>query len=257
VAGLPAKVAAHFFAAGDKHGWVAGTFWENFFRDIAACNAAHGVDDFADRVTLSGADIESGAGYARDLLKSAKMGFGNVQDMHVIADAGAVRRGIVAAKNFDVLCSALYSLQDAGNQMRFCAASFSAVGGGAGDIEIAKSNVLESGVFAIVGEYIFKGEFGFAVWIDGRLGMVFGDRHDVGFTVNGAGGGEDQIGDAVAKHGIEKEYAASHVGDVEGAGVLHGFLDEGLAGEMHNGVDAMAAEDFFERGGVAEIGFVE
>jgi hypothetical protein len=257
VAGLPAKLAAHFFAAGDQDRGVAGTPGKNFFRDFAAGDLAHGVDDFVDRVTGAGADVESAAGYAPDVLQGAKMGFRNIQHMHVIADAGAVRRGIVVAKNFDVGCSVLDCLQDARNQVGFGTATFSALAGGAGNIEIAKRNVIEAGVFAVVGEDVFKDEFGFAVGIYGRLGMVFGDGHDVGLAIDGAGGGEDQAGDAVAEHSVEKDDAAGYVGYVEGAGILHGFFDEGLAGEMHDGVDAMALEDFVECGRIAEVGSVE
>jgi hypothetical protein len=131
------------------------------------------------------------------------------------------------------------------------------MGGSAGDVEIAEGNVVESSVFAIVGEDIFKGELGFAVRIDGGLGMVLRDGDDVGLAVNGAGGCEDEVADAVAEHGVEKENAAGYVGDVEGAGSFHGLLDEGFAGEMHNGIDGVAAEDIVEGGGVAEIGLVK
>jgi len=141
--------------------------------------------------------------------------------------------------------------------MSFLAAGFSAMGGGAGDVEIAEGNVVESGVFAIVGEDVFEGELGLAVGIDGGFGMVLRDGDDVGFAVNGAGGGEDKIFDVVAKHGVEKENAAGYVGYVKGAGSFHGLLDEGFAGEMHYGVDFVAAEDFVEGGGVAEIGLVK
>src|ERR1700730_3972871 len=87
--------------------------------------------------------------------------------------------------------------------------------------------------------------------------MVLGDGHDARLAIDGAGGGEDQILDAVAEHSVEKEDAAGHVGDVEGAGILHGFFDEGFASKMHDGVDAMAPEDFIEACGVAEVSDVE
>src|SRR6267154_1461052 len=118
--------------------------------------------------------------------------------------------------------------------MGFVAAGFSAMGGCAGDVEIAEGDEVESGIFAIVGEDIFKGELGFAVGIDGGLGMVLRDGDDVGLAVNGTGGGEE--------HGVEKENAAGYVGNVERAGTFHGLLDEGFAGEMHYGIDAMAVE---------------
>src|SRR6267154_2437792 len=138
--------------------------------------------------------------------------------------------------------------------MGFVAAGFSAMGRGAGYVEIAESDVVESSVLAIVGEDIFKGELGFAVGIDGGLGMVLGNGDDVGLAVNGAGGGEDKIFDAVAKHGVERENAAGYVGYVKGAGSFHGLLDEGFAGEMHYGGDFVAAKDIVEGGGAAEIG---
>src|SRR6266849_1861406 len=185
------------------------------------------------------------------------MRFRNIQDMYVVANAGAVGRRIIVAKDCYVRSAALDGLQDEGKEMSFLAAGFSASGGCAGDGEIAERNVIESGGLAIVGEDIFKGELGLAVGIDGGFRMVLRDGDDVGLAVNGAGGGEDEIFDAVAKHGVEKENAAGYVGDVEGAGSFHGLLDEGFAGEMHYGVDGMAAEDFVEGDGVAEIGLVK
>ncbi len=141
--------------------------------------------------------------------------------------------------------------------MGLVAAGFSALARGAGDIKITEGNEIEAGVLAIVGENFFKGELGFAVGIDGRFGMVFMNERDTGLAVDGAGGREDQILDAVTEHGVDKDDAAGDVGDVEGAGILHGFFDEGLAREMHDGVDAMALEDFIEVGGVAEVGFAK
>src|SRR5712672_4315236 len=106
--------------------------------------------------------------------------------------------------------------------MGFVAAGFSAMGRGAGYVEIAEGDEVESSILAIVGEDVFKGELGFAVGIDGGFGMVLGDGDDVGLAVNGTGGGEDEVADAVAEHGVEKENAAGYVGDVEGLGA---FMD--------------------------------
>jgi hypothetical protein len=141
--------------------------------------------------------------------------------------------------------------------MGFVAAGFSAKARGAGYVEIAERDVVEARVRAIVGKDLFKGELGFAVGIDGGLGMVLGDREDARFAVDGAGGGKDEIVDAVAKHGVEQKDAAGDVGDIEDAGLLHGLLDESFAGEVHYGVDVMAAEDGVECSGIAEIGLVE
>ena len=251
------EVAAHFITGGDEDGGVTGAAGKDFVGDIAGGEVADGVDNLADGEALAGANVESVAGDASDVLQGEEMGFGDVEDMDVIANAGAVGSGIVVAKDFEVRGAALDGLQDARDEMGFGAASFSALGGGAGDVEVAESDVVEGGVFAIVGEDVFKGELGFAVGVYGRLGMVLGNGDGVRFAVDGAGGGEDEIADAVAEHGVEKENAASDVGDIEGAGVLHGFLDEGFGSEMHNGVDFVEAEDFVEGGGIAKVDLVE
>src|SRR6267378_2619798 len=112
--------------------------------------------------------------------------------------------------------------------MGLVAAGFSAMGRGAGYVEIAEGDEVESSILAIVGEDIFKGELGFAVRLDGGLGMVLWDRGAVGLTVNGAGGGEDEGADAVAEHGGVKENAAGVVGNGDGAGSFQGGLDEGF-----------------------------
>src|SRR6267154_3305377 len=119
------------------------------------------------------------------------MRFRNIQDMDVVANAGAVGRGVIVAENGDVRSVGLNGLQDEGNEMGFVAAGFSAMGGCAGDVEIAEGDEVESSILAIVGEDVFKGELGFAVRIDGGLGMVLRNGDGVGLAVNGAGGGED------------------------------------------------------------------
>jgi len=257
VRGLPGQIAAHFIGAGDQDGGIAGTAGEEFFGDVAAGEAAGGGEDFADGVAGAGADVEGGAGDAGESLEGAQMGLRDVEDVDVIADAGAVGSGIVVAKNGDVGGAGLDSLQNQGNEMRFMAAGFAAIAGGAGDVEITEGDVIQAGVTAIVGEDVFKGELGFAVGIDGQFGMVLGDGDDVGLAVDGAGGREDEVLDAMAKHGVDEEDAAGDVGDVERAGVVDGFFYEGFAGEVHYGVDGMAAEDFVEGGGIGEVGLVE
>ena len=77
-----------------------------------------------------------------------------------------------------------------------------ALGGGAGGIEIAESGVVEAGVGPVVGEDLFEAQFGFAVGVDGILGMIFGDGDSVGFAVGGSGGGKDEFLYIVASDGV-------------------------------------------------------
>jgi hypothetical protein len=61
----------------------------------------------------------------------------------------------------------------------------------------------------------------------------------------------------VAEHGVEKDYSAGYVGDIERTGILDRLFDEGLAGKMHDRVYAMFLKDLVEAGGIAEVGYVE
>src|ERR1700676_330971 len=99
-------------------------------------------------MTGAGSDVESAAGYASDLIESANMGLRDVQYVNVVANAGAIGRRIIAAKNFDVRRSGVNGLQDAWNQVRFSTTGFSALARSARDVEIAKGDIVEPGVFA-------------------------------------------------------------------------------------------------------------
>ena len=137
--------------------------------------------------------------------------------------------------------------------MRLDAVMLTAFGGGASSVEVAEGGVVESGVAAVVGEDFFESDFGFAVWVDGIFGVVFGDGDGVRFAVSSGGGREDEFFDAMAGHGVEKIDAAGDVGGIEGAGFADGFGDEGFGGEMHDGFEFVLREDFFDLCADAEI----
>ena len=116
---------------------------------------------------------------------------------------------------------------------------------------------MQAGIPGVIGENLLEDKLGFAVGIDGILGMVFGDGDDLGFAVGGRGGRENELLDAVAEHHIEKIDAAGDVGDIERAGLADGFGHLGFAGKVHDGVNAMAGEDVFELAEVAEVGLAK
>lgn len=127
----PAQLAANFLAARDEHGGVSGAAREEHVRNLAAGDAAGSFDDFENRVAAAVADVEGIAGKAVDLLESKHMGIGDVEDVDVVADAGAVGRGIVGAKDLDVRLAAEGHVEDAGNEVGLHAMGFAAVMGGA------------------------------------------------------------------------------------------------------------------------------
>jgi len=153
------------------------------------------------------------------------VGIGDVQDVDVITHAGAVGGGVVGAENFEVWDDAEGSVENFGDEVGFDAMGLAAFGGGAGGVEIAKSSVVEAGVGAVVGEDFFEAQFGFAVGVDGILGMIFGDGDSVGFAVGGSGRGKDKFFYTVASDGVQEIDAGGDVGSIESAGFADGLGD--------------------------------
>jgi hypothetical protein len=254
--GLPPEFSLDLFAAGDKDGGIPGPAGENLFGDFTAGYKANRVQHFTYGVSGTRADIEGSAGDAAEVFERAKMGISDVQNVNVIADAGAIWRWVVRAKDSDVRVASLDSLQGERDEMGFVAAAFTAIAGSASNIEITEGDVIQASVPAVVGEDIFKDEFRFAVGIYGRCTMVLG-QGDGRFAIYCTSGGKDEIADAMAEHGVEKDDAARDVRDIKSAGILHGLLDESFSSEMHHGVDVMALEDFIQTHRVTEIDLVK
>ncbi len=130
------------------------------------------------------------------------MGIGDIENVDVIADTGAIGRGIVRAEDFDLWNEAEGGVENFRNEMGLDAMVLAAFGRGPGGVEIAESGVVEAGVGAIVGEDFFEAKFGFAVGIDGVFGVIFGDGNGMGLAVGSGGGGENKLFYSVASHGV-------------------------------------------------------
>lgn len=235
--GFPAEHAVKFVLAGHEHGRIAGAARGDFARYFATGDFFGGVDQFEDGKTAAVADVESFSGDRFNRFERADVRVGDIQDVNVVADAGAVGRGVIRAENFDVGNEAHGGVENLRDEVGFDTMSFAALRGSASGVEIAKSGELQRGVGAIVSEDFFETELGFAVRVDGIFGVIFGDRNGVRFTVGGGCGRKDELFDAVAGHGVEKIHTTGDVGGVKGAGFADRFADESFAGKMHDRVD--------------------
>ncbi|MDB6065451.1 MAG: hypothetical protein JWR26_1659, partial [Pedosphaera sp.] len=94
VLGFPAEFADGFGGGGDESGRVAGA--AGFFDggDLFAGNLFAGLDDLSDGVAIAIAEVVK-ALFAGG--QGEHVGLGEVDDVDVIADAGAVGRGVVGA----------------------------------------------------------------------------------------------------------------------------------------------------------------
>src|SRR5208282_4292107 len=100
--GFPAESLAELFFAGYQDGGVAGAAWEQFTGDFAAGDFFGGVEDFEDGETTAVANVEGFAGDFFQGFEGADVGIGDVQDMDVVADAGAIGCGVVVAEDFEL-----------------------------------------------------------------------------------------------------------------------------------------------------------
>jgi hypothetical protein len=81
-----------------------------------------------------------------------------------------------------------------------------------------------------------------AVWIDGVLWMVLGDRNHLRRPICGTTAGEyDQIGATLA-HSLEERQAAAHVVPIIESRIRDGLTDIGKSGEMDDALRPLTAD---------------
>lgn len=100
--GFPAKHAVKLVFAGDKDGGIARAAGREFARDFAAGDALGGIEDFENRKAAAIADVEGFAGDGFNGFESADVGIGDVENVNVVADAGAVGSGVIGAEDFEL-----------------------------------------------------------------------------------------------------------------------------------------------------------
>lgn len=72
-------------------------------------------------------------------------------------------------------------------------------------------------------------------------------------SVDGTGGGEDQVLDLTVTTAFEEVDEACEVAIDVGVGVLDGVADSGLGGEIDDAIEGVALEKLSEGGAIAEI----
>src|SRR5689334_3643862 len=117
VGGFPAEGAFEFFFAGNENGGIARAARTEFAGNLEAGNTFCGGDDFEDGEAAAVANVEGFTGNAVDLLKSAEVGIGDIEDVDVIADAGSVWGGVIGAENINVRINAAGSVENTRNDV--------------------------------------------------------------------------------------------------------------------------------------------
>ena len=183
------------------------------------------------------------------------VGLGEVEDVDVVADAGAVGGGVVVAEDGESWDFPGDGHEGARDEVGFGFVVFADGGviGAAAGIEVAEHDVVDAAGVDAVEEDAFEHEFAHAVGVDGCLGVGFVHGDEDGVAVGGAGGGEDELAGVVALHGFEQRERGGEVVAVVFERIRDRFADEGVGGEVEDGFDGLGAEDGVHGGGVAEV----
>ena len=257
---LPAQHAFGAFAVGDEARGVAGAARAFLHFDVLAGDAARGVDDLLHREAVAVAQVEGVAAAAGgECVQRQEVGLAQVHDVDVVADAGAVGGGVVAAEDGDVGAAPGCGLQHQGDEVGFGVVAFAqfAFGVGAGGVEVAQAYGLESEGAVVAGQGLFHHPFGDAVGVDGARGVGFVDGHVVGLAEEGGGGREDEALDVVRDHGVEQVEGVAEVVAVVEVGPRHRFAHLDGGGEVHDAGKGMAPEELVECGAVGKVGLDE
>ena len=110
--GFPAQHGFQLFLAGDQDGRVTRPARRKLPRDFSAGDALGGFDDFQNGITATVANVEGFPSDALNFLKRAQVGVGDIQDVNIVADAGAIGRGIIGAKDINMGDGATGGIQD-------------------------------------------------------------------------------------------------------------------------------------------------
>ena len=251
---LPAEFGADFFRGGDEAWRVAGAagFLDGF--DVAAGDFFAGLDDFADGGAAAGAEVVE---ITLGGIEREDVGLREVEDVDVVADAGAVGGLVVGAVDFDMILLAEGDFEDVGDQVGFdpvILAKFLRCPGG---VEVAERGEGQAVDFFIPTEHGLEHELRLAVGVDRALGEGFVERHAVGNAEGRAGGGEDEFFDAGLHGHVEEVDAAGDIVAEVFRGIGHRLADEGVRGEVHDGFGFRLLEGVAENGAVGEVALVE
>src|SRR5659263_548772 len=99
VLGRPAEFVVDPGGGSDQLGGVAGPALHDVGRGVQPGGLPDRLDHLTHRVTRAGPDVEHVLALLGEVVQGGEVGLGEVQDVDVVADAGAVRGGVVVAED--------------------------------------------------------------------------------------------------------------------------------------------------------------
>ena len=144
VFGPPAEVGLRLRGAGDKAGGVAGAAGFDLDGDGVAGDAACGLDDLLHRKAGAVAEVVDHLFGLVERGECEDVGVGEVENVDVVANAGAVGSGVVVAEDEDLVTAAEGDVEYERDDVGLGLVSLAAVGQRAGDVEVAQRGVAQT-----------------------------------------------------------------------------------------------------------------
>lgn len=263
VLGFPTEFVLGFGGVAVAGGDVAGAAWLDGVGDRHTVDFLEGVDDVEYAVAVTGAQVVDGqAATAVDGFESCHMAASEVDDMDVVADAGAVVCGVVVTEDSQLWTLADGDLRDVWHKVVGYAVwvfAHEAAGVRSDRVEVAQQDDVPFRVgFLDVHHHLLKHALCPSVGV-GTLsfGAVLGDRNLDGVAINCCRRAENDVFAAVVTHYVEEDKSAADVVLVVFPGFLDTFADSLQSGEMDAGVELVLVENLLEGVAVADVGLVE
>ena len=233
--------------------------WCDAVGDGAPAGLFEGADHFQHAVAASGAQIDDQRScLLRQDGQGGQVALGQVDNMDVVAHAGAVHGGVVVAKDGQLGQLAAGHLGNewhevVGNACRVFTQHAGSVG--ANRIEITQQGNPPGRVAAgQVLQYFFQHQFAATVGIGGGEREVLAYRYAVRVAIDSCRGGKHQLMHARFGHALEQYQAAGQVVVVIAQGLGDGFAHGFVACKMNDCRERMFGKQRTQSRAVADVG---
>lgn len=234
--GAPVEQFGRKSGIGVAGGNITGAARRQLVRNRATAGLFKGLDDIEHAVAGPGAEVHRKALRLVQAGQRLEMPERQIDNVNVVAHAGAIRRRVIVAPDLQLLAPADGDLGDEGHQvvrdaLRVFADQAAFVR--ADRVEVAQDADPPGGVGAVeVAQHVFDDQLGPAVGVGCRERVIFGQRQALWVAVDGGGGTEDEGLDTAFAHGAEQAMRADDVVVVVFERFFDGFADRFEPGKM-------------------------
>ena len=218
------------------------------------------VDDLLDGEAHSVAQVEHVVVPAlQQIIQSQDMGLGQIGDVDIVPDAGAVLGGVVVAENGDLLPLAVGHLEDQGDQMGLRGVRLANGSGGmsAAGVEVPQGHIPQAMGPAGPGHHLLHGQLGLAVAVGGDGLVRLQDGDPLRLAVGGGGGGEHDLVHPVGHHGLQQTDGAAQVVVIVLQRIAHGLAHLGGGGKMDDALDLLLLKQLVQCLPVPDVQLIE